>query len=183
MDVDGINPGDDFVNVLDETEKSCSALLAVIGRSWLTIASATGAARLFDPGDFVRREIAAAFAANVHVCPVLVGGAGMPPAEQLPPDLTPLARVQAMVLHDISFQRDADQLIAALDADRHAAFAIRRFCRHLARHRELQLGVDLRGNIQVRIGRRRSAWHRHLRHPAPQPAGGQNRRQQDRFLN
>ena len=45
---------------------------------------------------------------------MLVGGAGMPPAEQLPPDLAPLARVQALVLHDISFQRDADQLIAAL---------------------------------------------------------------------
>jgi hypothetical protein len=115
MDVDGIQLGDDFVQVLDETEKRCSALLVVIGRSWLTIASATGAARLFDPQDFVRREIAAAFEANIHLCPVLVGGASMPPAEQLPEALTPLARLQAMVLHDTSFQRDADQLIAALD--------------------------------------------------------------------
>jgi TIR domain-containing protein len=115
MDVDGIKLGDDFVRVLAETEKRCSALLVVIGRSWLTIASATGTARLFDPQDFVRREIAAAFEANIQLCPVLVGGAGMPPAEQLPEALAPLARVQAMVLHDTSFQRDVDQLIAALD--------------------------------------------------------------------
>jgi hypothetical protein len=115
MDVDGIKPGDDFVNVLAETEKSCAALVVVIGHSWLTIASATGAARLFDPQDFVRREIAAGFAANVRICPVLVGGASMPQAEQLPADLARLARVQAMVLRDTSFQRDADQLIAALD--------------------------------------------------------------------
>jgi hypothetical protein len=115
MDVDGIKPGDDFVNVLAETEKSCSALLAVIGRSWLTIPSPAGAARLFDPEDFVRREIAAALQANVRVCPVLVGGAGMPQAGQLPADLASLARAQAMVLHDTSFQRDADQLIAALE--------------------------------------------------------------------
>jgi hypothetical protein len=114
MDVDGIQLGDDFVHVLEETEKRCCALVVVIGRSWLTIASATGAARLFDPQDFVRREIAAGFAANLHLCPVLVGGAAMPQAEQLPEDLAPLARLQAMVLHDTSFQRDADQLIAAL---------------------------------------------------------------------
>jgi hypothetical protein len=115
MDVDGIKLGDDFVKVLDETEKGCSALLVVIGPSWLTIASATGTPRLFDPQDFVRLEIAAGLQANIRLCPVLVGGAAMPPAEQLPEPLAPLARVQAMVLHDTSFQRDADQLIAALD--------------------------------------------------------------------
>jgi len=115
MDVDGIKLGDDFAKVLDETEKGCSALVVVIGRIWSTITSASGAARLLDPQDFVRREITAGLKVNVRLCPVLVGGASMPQAEQLPEDLAPIARVQAMVLHDTSFQRDADQLIAALD--------------------------------------------------------------------
>jgi hypothetical protein len=115
MDVDGINLGDDFVNVLDETEKHSSALVAVIGPTWLTIRSANGAARLFDPQDFVRREITAGLASGVRLIPVLVGGAPMPQIHELPDDLAPLARLQALIVHDNSFHRDADQLIAALD--------------------------------------------------------------------
>jgi hypothetical protein len=115
MDVDGIKPGEDFVNALENAEKGCSALIVIIGRSWLTAASAAGAPRLFDPRDFVRREITAGFAANMRVFPVLVAGASMPQAADLPPDLALLARLQALVLHDTSFQRDADQLIASLE--------------------------------------------------------------------
>lgn len=115
MDVDGIKLGDDFVNVLDETGKHTSALVAVIGPTWLTVRSANGAARLFDPQDFVRREITAGLASGVRIFPVLVGGATMPQTHELPDDLVPLARLQALVVHDSSFHPEADQLIAALD--------------------------------------------------------------------
>jgi TIR domain len=115
MDVDSIKPGDDFAKVLDETESRSAALVVVIGRTWLTIRSADGSARLLDPQDFVRREIAAGLQRNLRLFPVLVGGASMPRSEDLPPDLAPLAHVQALVIHDDAFHRDTDQLIAALD--------------------------------------------------------------------
>jgi hypothetical protein len=60
---------------------SARAMLVVIGPQWL----ASG--RLDDPGDWVRREIAAALAAErVMVAPVLHDGAAEPRREQLPDD-------------------------------------------------------------------------------------------------
>jgi hypothetical protein len=115
MDLDDIKPGDDFVKVLDETEKNCAALVVVIGRSWLTVRSSDGTLRLFDPKDFVRQEIAAGLKNNVRLFPVLVGGSRMPQLPELPEDLASLAHVQALPIHDDSFQRNADQLIAVLE--------------------------------------------------------------------
>jgi len=115
MDVDGIKPGDDFVKVLDETESSSAALVVVIGRTWLTVRSANGGLRLLDAQDFVRREIAAGLQRNLRLFPVLVGGASMPQTQDLPDDLATLAHVQALVIHDETFHRDADQLIALLE--------------------------------------------------------------------
>ena len=108
MDVDGIKLGDDFVKVLDDTEKISSALVVVIGPNWVT-------KRLFEPQDFVRREIAAGLTASVRVFPVLVGGTHMPQSGDLPDDLVPLARLQALAIRDEAFHRDADELIAALN--------------------------------------------------------------------
>jgi hypothetical protein len=108
MDVDAIKLGDDFVKVLDETEKSIAALIVVIGPSWVT-------PRLLDSQDFVRREIAAGLKGDVRIFPVLVGGATMPPAEKLPEDLAQLSRLQGLAIRDDAFHRDADELIAALN--------------------------------------------------------------------
>jgi hypothetical protein len=108
MDVDGIKPGDDFVKVLDDTEKASSALMVVIGPNWVT-------KRLFEPQDFVRREITAGFKCNARVFPVLVGRATMPQPGDLPEDLAPLARMQALAIRDESFHGDADRLMDALD--------------------------------------------------------------------
>jgi len=108
MDVDAIKPGDDFVKVLDDTEKVSSALVVVIGPNWVT-------KRLFDPQDFVRREIMAGLMSGVRVFPVLVGGAHMPQSADLPEELAPLARAQALAIRDEAFHRDADGLMAALD--------------------------------------------------------------------
>lgn len=115
MDVDDIKPGDDFVKVLDESEKNCAALVVVIGRIWSSVRSAKNGLRLFDPQDFVRREIAAGLKNNVRLFPVLVGGAAMPEVADLPDELAPLAHVQAVTIHDAAFQRDMDQLMTALD--------------------------------------------------------------------
>jgi hypothetical protein len=89
-DVDSIEPGDDFVEVITTAVESCDVLLALIGGRWLTIAGQDGRRRLDDPGDFVRLEIEAALARQVRVIPVLVDGARMPRAEELPPSLAKL---------------------------------------------------------------------------------------------
>jgi hypothetical protein len=108
MDVDDIRPGENFIQKLDQSEHSCSVLLAVIGKSWLS-------PRLEDPQDFVRREIASGLQSKLRVFPILVQGASMPPAEQLPAEIAGLSHLQAYELQDARFQRDAADLIALLD--------------------------------------------------------------------
>ena len=58
-DVDSIELGDDFVEVLNEAVGSTDVLLALIGDKWLTVTGEEGARRLDDPDDFVRLEIEA----------------------------------------------------------------------------------------------------------------------------
>src|SRR5829696_3478559 len=86
-DVDSIELGDDFVEVITEAVGSCDVLLALIGDQWVTIADKDGRRRLDNSEDFVRVEIEAALTRNVRVIPILVGGATMPGAEELPPSL------------------------------------------------------------------------------------------------
>ena len=59
-DVDSIELGDDFVQVITRAVGSCDVLLALIGEQWLTITDEHGRRRLDDPVDFVRLEIEAA---------------------------------------------------------------------------------------------------------------------------
>jgi hypothetical protein len=68
-------------------------LLAVIGKDWLSSKDEQGNRRLENPEDFVRTEIGAAFKYGKRVIPVLVGGASMPKATDLPPDLHSLVRL------------------------------------------------------------------------------------------
>ena len=77
-DVDSIELGDDFVEVITHAVGSCDVLLALIGEDWLTITDADGRRRLDGPHDFVRLEIEAALARDVRVIPILVDGARMP---------------------------------------------------------------------------------------------------------
>ncbi len=116
MDVDVIRPGLDFVDVVQEAVGSCDALIAVIGREWLGASDESGRRRLENPEDLVRLEIATALEREIRVIPVLVQGARMPVATDLPEGLTALARRNSVELSDIRFRTDVDQLIEALEA-------------------------------------------------------------------
>jgi hypothetical protein len=114
MDLDDIKGGDDFTEVIGEKVGQCSALLAVIGDRWLTVTGADGVRRLDAPDDFVRLEIARALERGVRVIPVLVSGAVMPRAEDLPESLRQLSVHQAVEVRDAHFHSDASQLIDLL---------------------------------------------------------------------
>src|SRR5262245_29049231 len=113
IDVDNISLGHDFVEVIQNEVRSCDVLIAVIGRQWLTSTDPQGQRRLDNPEDFVRLEILTALERRIPVIPVLVGGASMPRATELPDVLQPLARRQALV--GDHFHTDVNRLIAALE--------------------------------------------------------------------
>ena len=91
-------------------------MLVVVGPHWLAATDAQGRRRLDDPGDFVRLEIELALAGGVAVVPVLVEGAKMPAAAELPPSLAAFARCQAVELSDQRWRFDVETLIASLQS-------------------------------------------------------------------
>ena len=114
MDVDAIPLGTNFSKVLHEEVAKCGVLLAVIGPNWLDARDEHGNRRLDDSNDFVRIEIAAALQRNVPVIPVLLEGARIPKATQLPEDLKELALRNGMEIRHASFQDDMSRLIRGL---------------------------------------------------------------------
>ena len=82
-----LKPGDDWKNALDERVGSCSALLAVIGKTWVS-------PRLAEPSDVVRFEIETALHRDVRVIPVLVDGAEKLDEKELPDSLKMLSNRQ-----------------------------------------------------------------------------------------
>jgi TIR domain-containing protein len=115
-DVDSIELGDDFVEVIGQAVGASDVVLVLIGDKWLTVADEDGDRRLDDPLDFVRVEVEAALQRNVRIIPILVEGARMPREDQLPPSLAPIARRQALELSPARFGSDTSRLLRVLEA-------------------------------------------------------------------
>ena len=113
-DLDSIQPGEDFAEVIAAAVASCDVLLVLIGHQWLTAAGADGR-RLADPGDFVRLEIEAALTRGVRVIPVLVDGARLPGNGELPPSLAGLLQQPPLALGPSQPDADVTRLLQVLD--------------------------------------------------------------------
>ena len=101
-------------------------LIAVIGAHWLTSTDGQGDRRIDNPEDFVRMEIATALRRDIRVIPVLVDGASMPRSPDLPDDLKPLVRRNALQVGDTHFDDDCRRLVAAIEQILEKAAAERR---------------------------------------------------------
>lgn len=115
MDIDKIEPGVDFTDVINHSLASCDVMLAVIGPNWATLQSSTSnTTRIKDPNDWVRLEIATALERKVRVVPVLVDGVTLPSLDELPEDLHALVRRQAYEISNKRWKYDTDNLAAFL---------------------------------------------------------------------
>jgi hypothetical protein len=113
-DVDSIPLGVDFRKHLSDAVGRCDALLVVIGPQWLT-ATGTSGRRLDDAQDFVRIEIEAALSRDIPVIPLLVGGANLPAAHELPASLSAISYRNGIAIRsDPDFHRDIDRLLAGM---------------------------------------------------------------------
>ena len=115
MDMDTIEPGTDFTDVIRRAVNDCDVFLSVIGTQWTTVEDERGQRRLDDPNDWVVAETAAALQRNAPVIPVLVDGARMPARSERPDALASLSSRQGMTLRHESFSADVGRLIAAID--------------------------------------------------------------------
>lgn len=115
LDVTAVAPGTPFDERVDAAIRSSDVVLVVIGRHWMNGGGQASDRRIDRADDYVRHEVRAALAGDVQVVPVLVEGAALPIAEDLPEDLRPLVRRQAVTVRDESWHRDVDDLVRWLE--------------------------------------------------------------------
>lgn len=111
MDLDSIEPGLDFAEVIEDALNSSAVLVVLIGRQWVTLTGEDGARRLDNPDDYVRFEVTTALERGVRVIPVLIDGASALRRQDLPAELHKLARLNAAKLSYDRYQDDADRLL------------------------------------------------------------------------
>ena len=110
MDVDNIPAGADFAKYLNDQVANCDIFLCTIGPNWLNARDDDGKRRLDQTDDYVRVEIAAALSRDISIVPVLIDGARVPKARELPDEIAPFTRRQAAEVRNSHFRRDADEL-------------------------------------------------------------------------
>jgi hypothetical protein len=113
-DKESIDAGADWAEAIQGAIGRQGLVLVLIGEQWLQGAS-DGSRRIDDPADTHRREILAALRSGCGVIPILIGDMRMPAETQLPEDLRPLIRHNALKLRDdewegYDFPRLADEI-------------------------------------------------------------------------
>ncbi len=115
MDIGGIPYGADFREHIQGVFAGASVLIAVIGPQWLGQHS-TGNTRITQRADPIRVEIQTALNQNIFLLPVLVDGATMPAADDLPANIRPLVYRNALRVDTGSdFHFHMERLIASVD--------------------------------------------------------------------
>ncbi|MDP2004259.1 MAG: toll/interleukin-1 receptor domain-containing protein [Rubrivivax sp.] len=114
LDVDGIEPGENFETRIHDTLAQVSHVFLLIGPQWAGPAAPEGATRLFNDDDMVRRETRLALASQARVVPILLDDTRMPSPKDLPPDLKGLSSLNAFVLRTAHFDEDMDDLLDVL---------------------------------------------------------------------
>ena len=115
MDVDKIPFGIDFRHHIQEVLRNADVLLAVVGTRWLG-AGTDGAMRIKDDADPVRVEIEAALRQGIAVIPVLVDGAAMPGAADLPEAIRDFAYLNAAPVDSgRDFRSHMERVIRTMD--------------------------------------------------------------------
>ncbi|MFT3955321.1 MAG: toll/interleukin-1 receptor domain-containing protein [Piscinibacter sp.] len=113
-DIEKIELGVDFEQALNQALVNCEVMLVLIGRQWSAITDAQGRRRLEQPGDWIRTEIVTALRRGIRVVPVLIDGADLPQESELPEDLKPLVRRQALAVEDARWKSDMGRLAESL---------------------------------------------------------------------
>jgi hypothetical protein len=115
QDVNNIPFGVNFLDHLKSAIQKSTVLLVVIGRDWLSVSNPAGFRRLDDPNDIVRIEIEVALQCRLLIVPLLIDGAVMPLADQLPISLQPLAFCNGTAIRaDPDFHTDMSRLMSRI---------------------------------------------------------------------
>lgn len=121
MDHANLEGGQAWLDVIEAHVANSFVLLALIGPDWLNLKDKEGIAKLSQPTDPVRYEIATALRRRVPVIPVLLDDAKLPSELELPLEMRGMLAWHAMPLRFSSFDDDAAKLTDALVKHRQVA--------------------------------------------------------------
>ncbi|MEM7253959.1 MAG: toll/interleukin-1 receptor domain-containing protein [Pseudomonadota bacterium] len=115
MDVANIEPGEVFERAIEARIAHSNIMLVVIDPTWVECRDGSDQRRLDNPDDYVRIEVQLGLDAELTIVPVLVGGAQMPRANDLPSALRGLSGRNAFSLTDAHFHRDVEALASWIE--------------------------------------------------------------------
>jgi len=107
-------PGANFEQKISSELENSNVVLVLIGNQWLDCRGKDGSRRLDNPKAYVRFEIASALNSNKTVIPVLLQGAQMPSAGELPDELRDLSKCNSVKLNDDHWKSDCRALSTVL---------------------------------------------------------------------
>ncbi len=111
LDVDAIPAGKYFRRSIRPKLAKATHVFILIGPLWK---GPTERARIMEPADLVRREIAAALRSGAIVVPILLDGVEMPLQTELPDDIQQLSEINAFPLRTSFLVEDMDDLLDEL---------------------------------------------------------------------
>ena len=117
LDKDDLRGGSAWRDEVQRTLGAKPVLLLLITPQLLTAKDASGALRIADPNDPVRREFSAALEAGAHLIPLLCDGVeAPPPAAELPKPFDRLGEYTWRRLRAYDWKSDLDRLVDDLKA-------------------------------------------------------------------
>jgi hypothetical protein len=137
-DVDNIPIGSNFRLVISEALSSTDVMLVLVGPGWQSTQPG-GVRSLERPNDFVRIELESALEASIPIIPILVRGAKMPSASELPESCRDFAYMNAAEVEHRSWRRDMGPVLEAVT--RHVREAGRRRGRLTAHREEVERAI------------------------------------------
>lgn len=115
-DIDGIEPGLDFRDVLEDQLSNCSVLIVVVGEKWINAKDDTGKQRLSDKNDWVRVELEKGLEnQSARVIPLVIRPASMPKEGEVPPELSDFCYMQEVAIFPQDFEVGFGRLATAID--------------------------------------------------------------------
>lgn len=113
FDVDVIAHGANFAASIRHALAARPACIVLIGKKWCGPQD-KNRSRIFSADDWVRVEVTAMLEEKLQIIPVLAEGASMPRQADLPVDLQPLTRLNALRVRHENFQQDMATLANSL---------------------------------------------------------------------
>lgn len=114
LDIDCIKPGADFIHSIELALRHSAVVLVIIGSEWLI--DDQGIRRIDASDDPVRLEIEIALSEEITVLPILLDDAKMPRANDLPPSIAELTRINSLRIRRDSARSDLSMLLQVVEA-------------------------------------------------------------------